>query len=367
MTPLETLIREMILHDGPMSLDRYMTLALTHPKYGAYTSRVPIGKDGDFVTAPEISQMFGELIGLWAVEVWRGLGSPVPVRLVELGPGRGTLMADAIRAASIDPNFRVAIDLHLVETSEILRHQQALALAQSGVAPHWLRSFEDVPPGPMIVIANEFFDCLPVRHYVSHAGFWRERLIGLDNEARLGFGLASEPEFGLGAAGEPGAILEIGVAATRIMRQIGSRIAADGGSLLVVDYGYDGPSGGETLQALSRHRFVDPLDLPGEADLTAHVDFAALRRAARVAGVDVHGPVPQGEWLIRLGIFERAAVLRRGADASQAEDIDRALARLTGYGSAVRDPKSMSELFKVLAITAPGAPIPPGFTSEAAA
>jgi SAM-dependent MidA family methyltransferase len=353
----------MILHDGPISVDRYMTLALAHPEHGAYTSRVPLGKEGDFITAPEISQMFGELIGLWAVEVWYAMGCPARFRLVELGPGRGTLMADALRAVKVAPEFRAALDLHLVETSEILRRDQACALEPSGVAAHWHSAVEDVPAGPMIAIANEFFDCLPVRHYVSDAGFWRERLIGLDREGRLGFGLAPEPELGLGAAAEAGSILEIGIAATRSMREIAGRIAAQSGALLVIDYGYDGAPVGETLQALRHHRFADPLRAPGEADLTAHVDFAALRRAARSAGADARGPVPLGEWLTRLGIFERAAALRRRADPGQTAEIDSALARLTGYGSAAKDQRSMSELFKVLVVTARDTPLPPGFTT----
>jgi NADH dehydrogenase [ubiquinone] 1 alpha subcomplex assembly factor 7 len=366
MNALLTLIREMILQEGPISLDRYMTLALAHPEHGYYKARMPLGRDGDFVTAPEISQMFGELIGLWAVEVWHGMGCPSRFRLVELGPGRGTLITDALRAAKVSPDFCAALDLRLVETSEVLRREQEHALASSAVTAHWHDAVEDVPAGPMIAIANEFFDCLPVRHYVSDAGFWRERLIGLDTDGRLGFGLAAEPELGLGAASEAGAILEIGVAAARFMRDLASRIATQGGALLVIDYGYVGAPCGETLQAVRRHGFADPLEDPGDADLTAHVDFAALSRAARSAGADVRGPVPQGEWLTRLGILQRAAVLRRHADASQRAAIDSALARLTGYGAATKDPRSMAELFKVLAVTAPGAPVPPGFSTEGA-
>ncbi len=364
MNALETLIREMILHEGPISLDRYMALALAHPDHGYYRSQMPFGAEGDFVTAPDISQMFGELIGLWAVEVWHGLGRPAPFRLVELGPGRGTLIADALRAAKVTPDFGAALDLHLVETSEILRRHQERALLPCGVAAHWHAGIEDVPEGPMIAIANEFFDCLPVRHYVSDAGFWRERLIGLDSEGRLGFGLAAEPELGLGAAAEAGEIMELGIAAARVMREIADRIVAQGGALLVIDYGYDDAPRGETLQGLRRHRYADPLEAPGDADLTAHVDFAALRRAARAAGAAVHGPVPQGEFLTRLGIVQRAAMLRNGADAAQGAALDAALSRLTGTGSAAKDPRSMAELFKALAVIAPGAPVPPGFSKE---
>ncbi len=364
MTALATLIKEMILHDGPISLDRYMALALAHPEHGYYKARMPIGAEGDFVTAPEISQMFGELVGLWAVEVWHGLGRPVPLRLVELGPGRGTLLADALRAAKVAPEFRAALDLHLVETSEILRRHQEHAIASCAIAAHWHADIADVPRGPMIAIANEFFDCLPVRHFVSDAGAWHERLVGLDAEGRLRFGLSAEPELGLGAAAEAGAILELGIAAVRVMRDIAGRIATQGGALLVIDYGYDGARFGETLQASRRHRSADPLEAPGEADLTAHVDFEAMRRAALSAGAAVHGPVTQGEFLSRLGIFQRAATLRRHADAAQCAAIDAALARLTGCGSATPDPRSMGELFKVLAVTGPGAPVPPGFPVE---
>lgn len=364
MTMLATLIKEMILHDGPISLDRYMALALAHPEHGYYKSKVPFGAEGDFVTAPEISQMFGELVGLWAVQVWHSLGGPAPFRLVELGPGRGTLIADALRAAKVAPEFRAALDLDLVETSEILRRHQEHALASSGVTARWHSDIADVPAGPMIAIANEFFDCLPVRHFVSDGGAWRERLVGLDDEGRLSFGLAVEPELGLGAAAEAGAILELGVAAARLMLDIAGRIVAERGALLVIDYGYDGAPLGETLQASRRHRYADPLEAPGEADLTAHVDFGALSRAARSAGAVVHGPVTQGEFLARLGIFQRAAVLRRHADAAQCAAIDAALARLAGAGSVAKEPRSMSELFKVLAVTAPGAPVPPGFSAE---
>jgi NADH dehydrogenase [ubiquinone] 1 alpha subcomplex assembly factor 7 len=367
MSALETVIREMIRHDGPISLDRYMALALAHPEYGAYKSRMPLGAEGDFVTSPEISQMFGELVGLWMVEFWLGAGQPPRFRLVELGPGRGTLIADALRAAKVAPEFCAALDLRLVETSAILRGHQAHALAAAGVSACWHETIEDVPDGPMIAIANEFFDCLPVRHYVSDGRVWRERLVGLDSNGRLAFGFAAEPELGLGLATEPGTILELGVAAARAMREIAGRIVEQGGAMLVVDYGYDCAPLGETLQALKHHRYVDPLEAPGEADLTAHVDFGALGRAARSAGADAHGPVPQGEWLTRLGIFARAEILRRRADPRQAAEIDAALARLTGYGAVTKEPRSMGELFKVLAVTAPGASAPAGFWTESKA
>lgn len=366
MNPLEAMIREMIVENGPISIETYMSFALTHPVHGYYRSKMPLGAEGDFITAPEISQMFGEMIGLWSVEVWHGMGAPRAFHLVELGPGRGTLIADALRAAKVAPDFLAALDLHLVETSGALRKHQQLALEPSRLAAVWHSSIEDLPAGPAIVIANEFFDCLPVRHFVRAADGWRERLIGLDGQGRLAFGLAPDPVPGLDAPGEPGETREIGAAAMRVMSTLAQRVARYGGAVLAMDYGYDGPGRGETLQAVRRHQFADPLRAPGEADLTVHVDFGALRHAALAAGAKAHGPVPQGEFLTRLGIFERAARLRRHADANQCAEIDAALARLAGDGSANNNPASMAKLFKALAVTQPGAPVPPGFSAAAA-
>jgi NADH dehydrogenase [ubiquinone] 1 alpha subcomplex assembly factor 7 len=362
MNALKDLIREMIIEAGPISVETYMTLALSHPVHGYYRTRVPFGAKGDFVTAPEISQMFGELIGLWSIAVWQTMGAPSPVRLVELGPGRGSLIADALRAARVAPGFLAALDLHLVETSEILRNAQAYALKHSQIAAKWHESIEDLPPGPAITIANEFFDCLPVRHYVRAQDGWCERVIGLDDQGNLTFGLAPAPEPDLTLKGELGETREIGLAAARLVHKLAERVARQGGVLLVIDYGYARPGRGETLQALRCHQYVDPLQAPGEADLTAHVDFAALAQAARAAGAAVEGPVPQGEWLKRLGIFERAAVLRRHGDTRQQADLDAALARLTGYRAEEMGIASMAELFKVLAVKQSGLPLLPGFS-----
>ena len=339
MNPLENLIRETIKENGPMSLETYMTLALAHPVHGYYAAKMPLGESGDFITAPEISQMFGELIGLWCVAVWRAMGEPRPLLLVELGPGRGTLMADVLRAARIAPDFLGALDVHLVETNDVLAASQRIGLKDSRVTARWHKSVEELPSGPAIIIANEFFDCLPVRHFVRLPDGWHERLVGLDGEGRLGFGLAPDAEPGLAAPGEPGQVIEAGFAAARLMARLAARIAAQGGALLVIDYGYETPLRGETLQAVKRHRFADPLRDPGEADLSAHVDFRGLSRAAQAAGARAHGPVPQGEWLARLGIFERAAKLRQRADARQLAAIDSALSRLAGgaHGSGATD------------------------------
>jgi NADH dehydrogenase [ubiquinone] 1 alpha subcomplex assembly factor 7 len=366
MSPLENLIRETIKENGPMSLETYMTLALAHPVHGYYAAKMPLGESGDFVTAPEISQMFGELIGLWCVAVWRAMGEPRSLLLVELGPGRGSLMADVLHAARAAPDFLGSIDLNLVETSEVLRASQRAALKDSRVAARWHKSAEELPSGPAIIVANEFFDCLPVRHFVRGPDGWHEKLVGLDGEGRLCFGLAADAEPGLAAPGEPGQVMEAGHGRARLMTRLAARIAAQGGALLVIDYGYDTPSRGETLQAVKRHRFADPLRDPGEADLSAHVDFRGLARTARAAGARTHGPVPQGEWLARLGIHERAAALRRHASERQRAAIDLGLVRLAGNGAVPSGATDMARLFKVLAVTAPGLAAPPGFETALA-
>ncbi|MEJ0095569.1 MAG: SAM-dependent methyltransferase [Methylocella sp.] len=363
MTALESIIREMILENGPMSLETYMTLALSHPVYGYYRSKAPLGAQGDFITAPEISQMFGELIGLWCVEVWRLMGEPKTFHLVELGPGRGSLMADALRAARVAPHFLNAVELHLVEISAPLRETQRQALAGSGIEPHWCETIAEVPPGAAIFIANEFFDALPVRHYVRNSVGWRERLVGLDEAGRLTFGLAAEHEESIAAKGEPQDILEVDVGASRIMTRLAARIVSQSGALLAFDYGYAEPARGETLQAVRRHQFVDPLQDPGEADLTAHVNFTSLARAARAVGANVHGPLKQGQFLSRLGIFDRAAILQRGADPRQSAEIDAAAQRLAG---GFDRPTDMAQLFKVLVVTPREFDAPPGFEEEPA-
>jgi NADH dehydrogenase [ubiquinone] 1 alpha subcomplex assembly factor 7 len=355
---LLALLQDLIRLEGPIGLDRYMALALGHPTHGYYMTRDPFGRAGDFTTAPEISQMFGEMLGLWAAEAWRQMGSPGTLRLVELGPGRGTLMADLLRAARTVPEFRAALDLHLVETSPVLRDAQAAALAQAGVPHRWHDRIDSVPDGPTLVLANEVFDALPVRHFVRTERGWCERLVGLGPDGALAFGLSPLPEAGLSLKAPVGAMLELGAEGLGVMRAIARRIAGQGGAALILDYGHAASGFGETLQALQAHRFADPLAAPGEADLTTHVDFAALARTARQEGAAAHGPVTQGAFLLGLGIAARAAQLS-ASRPDQAGAIEAALQRLTGPGTP--DQPGMGELFKVLAITAPGSPVPAGF------
>jgi SAM-dependent MidA family methyltransferase len=351
-------IRALVLDGGPIGVDRFMALALGHPTLGYYVTRDPFGAAGDFTTAPETSQMFGELVGAWVAQVWSGMGRPGSLRLVELGPGRGTLMADALRVAARLPGLAAALDLHLVETSPVLRDAQRAALAGRGCPVTWHGDLAGVPPGPAIVVANEFFDALPVRHYVRTPTGWHQRLVGLQ-DGTLAFGLAPEPEPAIRVAAPEGAVLEVGLVAQGIARGLAARLVREGGAALVIDYGYARPAFAETLQAVQRHGFVDPLAEPGEADLSAQVDFGGLRRAAEAAGAAVHGPVPQGAFLRALGIAERAAALTARATPGQAADIAAALDRLTGAGTPERP--GMGEIFKALAITAPTLPAPPGF------
>jgi NADH dehydrogenase [ubiquinone] 1 alpha subcomplex assembly factor 7 len=358
MTPLEREIRSIIKFEGPISIERYMELALAHPAHGYYMSRDPFGPSGDFTTAPEMTQMFGELIGLWAAEVWTVMGSPPVLNLVELGPGRGSLMTDLLRAARVVPGLSAALRVHLVEVSPVLTEIQRKILGRAQVPVTWQARAEDVPDGPAIFLANEFFDALPVRHYVKTARGWCERLVGLDGE-RLIFGLSDAPEPDLRVDAPAGSILEIGAVAHRLMARLAGRVADQGGAALVIDYGHTQTDLGETLQAVKAHAYVDPLESPGEADLTAHVDFAALGRAARAGGAAVYGPVTQGKFLAALGIFERADGLKSRANEIQREAIDSALNRLVA-----EDDINMGRLFKVLAAVDPRLPPPSGFGVE---
>ncbi len=356
MSALAERIAAEITDQGPITVARFMELALTEPELGYYMTRDPFGTEGDFTTAPEISQMFGEMIGLWAVVTWEAMGSPAPFVLAELGPGRGTLMADALRAARLRPQFVAAAHIALVESSPALRARQKATLA--GHAPAWFDRFEDLPGGPMILIANEFFDALPVHQFVRRGGAWHERLVDLaDGRFRFVTGETVGRE-DLPTVADDDAIAELNEAGAALAGAIGGRLAAQGGAALAIDYGHAMSAAGETLQAVRAHDYADPLMDPGSADITAHVDFAALVRAARAAGAQTFGPVPQGWFLSALGILRRAERLMEGKDDKSRTLIETALKRLIA-------PSEMGNLFKVLAITAPGITAPAGFEAPA--
>ncbi|MGB5948415.1 MAG: SAM-dependent methyltransferase [Parvibaculum sp.] len=360
MTPLAEHLARLIRTTGPLPLSHYMALALGHPEHGYYMTRDPLGARGDFITAPEVSQMFGELLGLWIADTWFAQGRPSPFILCELGPGRGTLMADALRALRSVPGILDAARLHLVETSPALRAEQAARL------PHatWHERFEGVPPGPLFLIANEFFDALPISQFIRTEQGWCERHVALregDGDAPAFMPVLAPVPLASDAVLPPamraapaGSIAEISSASTAIAEAIAARIAAPGGAALVIDYGHARSAPGDTLQALRAHRFADPFEAPGEADITAHVDFEELAHAARRGGAAAHGPVEQGAFLKALGIEARAAALKSRATPKQAHDIDSALRRLTAS-------EEMGSLFKVLALTPTDAPSPAGF------
>ncbi len=344
----------LIRDEGPMSVSRFMALCLGHPRHGYYMTRNPFGAQGDFTTAPEISQMFGEMIGLWAANVWQAMGSPAAIRLIELGPGRGTLMADMLRATRIVPGFHAAASVRLVETSPVLRAVQAETLAGT-TEPVWHDEIGRALDGPAIVVANEFLDALPLDQFVMTPQGWRERLVGLDGQGRLGFGL-SAMEAGLSLAAPVDAVLEQPTVALDIVATLARQLGQAGGAALFVDYGSAQSGFGDTLQAMKRHAFVPVLAEPGEADLTVHVDFARMGQAALRAGAALHGPVTQAGFLLALGLAERAQALSRKAPPDQAYAIGVAFDRLTQAGAT-----GMGDLFKVLALSHPALPPLPGF------
>ncbi|MBN9889674.1 class I SAM-dependent methyltransferase [Salipiger abyssi] len=350
MTPLEEILHKRIAAEGPMSIAEYMSLCLMHPQYGYYPTRDPLGAAGDFITAPEVSQMFGELLGLCLAQCWMDQGRPETFVLAELGPGRGTLMADATRAMRGVPGMLEAARLHLVETSPRLRDEQRRRLGP--LMPVWHESVADLPEAPLFLLANEFFDALPIRQFLRAGDAWAERVVGLRDGA-LRFGL-TEPVAQAALAPRladtsEGDLVETCAPAQGIAEELGRRIAAHGGAALIVDYGAE-RSLGDTFQALRRHERADPLAAPGEADLTAHVDFGALAEAAPCAHTQL---TPQGLFLERLGITDRARALAAKLSGAALESHVAAHRRLT-------HPAEMGSLFKTLGFFPEGATPPPG-------
>ena len=373
MTPLDRLVRRMIAQSGPMPVFRFMALALQHPEYGYYRRAAAIGRGGDFITAPEISQVFGELVGLWLAEAWDRAGRPDPCILCEAGPGRGALLADALRAIRhVVPGFAAAARLHLIESNETLRAVQAETLAAA--APVWIEGLEGLPEGPLFLVANEFLDALPARQFVMTPHGWRERTVALSEagsesgselgseSGRLVFAAGDNPADAVAASGlslpakaEPGAIGEIQPDALAFVRGLARRLVASGGAALLIDYGGNLPAGQSTLRGVRGHRLVDPLDGAGETDLSVDVDFARLREAAASEGAVVLGPVGQAAVLRSLGIEARRSALKASASAEDAAAIDAAIDRLI-------DPAAMGTAFKAMAVAAPSCAALPGFS-----
>ncbi len=347
-SPLAEKIKRTIAATGPIGLGEFMQICHFDPDHGVYAARDPIGRTGHFITAPEVSQMFGELIGIWCVAAWQALGEPSPCQLCELGPGRGTLMKDALRAASNFPRLGDAVTVHLVEASATLQARQKVVLTGAAAEPVWHVDIGTLPARPTLFIANEFLDVLPLRQYAKAGGRWRERAVGLDEAGDLAFTLTAggldEALLPAGHKEAPdGTIFEIAPAREAIVEQIAAHLAAHGGAALLIDYGHLEPDFGDTFQAVAEHQTCDPLASPGEADLTSHVDFAALAEAARRAGAHVYMPMTQGAFLSGIGLAQRAATLSAGKDAAMQTAIAGQAERLAG-------PEAMGELFKVLAI-----------------
>ncbi|MEP3048289.1 MAG: class I SAM-dependent methyltransferase [Roseibium sp.] len=357
MTALKDKIKARIAVDGPISVAQYMSICLSDPEYGYYTTRDPFGEKGDFITAPEVSQMFGELIGAVCMGGYAAISNPEHFELVELGPGRGTLMADFLRMAALNDDFINAAHLNFVEMSPRLRDIQTRTLSKAPLQPGFLEHFQDVPDKPIILIANEFFDALPIHQFVKTQDGWLERQVGLSDTGDLTFGLGSArlPDTSVPAdakSSPDGTILETQPAANAIAETIGAHLAKHGGIALLIDYGYSKSAPGDTLQALYRHTFDDPLSNPGNADLTAHVNFEALAAAATKSGAIALPLLEQGEFLLRSGLLERAGRLGSGKSRQQQETIHEAVERLAG-------PDQMGQLFKVLAITGGDVVLPP--------
>ena len=364
--PLKLEIQKRIRAAGPMPVSQYMDLCLTHPRYGYYTNLDPFGTVGDFTTSPEISQMFGELIGLWSASVWTAMGKPAVFNLVELGPGRGTMMADVMRAAKILPEFHQATSVHLVESSPLLRERQKERLSDVGRPIQWYSALQDVPRAPAIYLANEFFDALPVNQMVRAPDGWHERTIELNEFGDFRFGISQNPISHFDQTlpknlrdAPANSIFEWRSPVMAL--ELGRRLQA-GGAALVIDYGHLRSAIGDTLQAVRRHRFDDPLTGPGLADLSAHVDLQALTMNATSYGARAYGAVDQGSFLVALGIVKRAAALRLNASPEVAAAVSVALERLIAPNQT-----GMGAMFKVIGLAHPGIPVLPGFETNAAA
>ncbi|WP_418152729.1 class I SAM-dependent methyltransferase [Litorimonas sp. RW-G-Af-16] len=365
MSRLKTRLTEYIREAGPISVAEYMTFCLLDPVNGYYPTRDPLGSDGDFITAPEISQMFGEVLGLWCVQSWIDLGRPPEVNLIELGPGRGIMMSDMLRAAKLDSAFQQAVRVTLVEASSALEAVQGHTLASCGLPVMWASDLAQVPAGPSIIIGNEFLDCLPIRQlicadrFAGHEG-WVERRVGLNEDGDFRFVKDDTPiSSDLAATLPAGAadarnddLLEINPSAAQLLDQINARFQDYPGRALFIDYGPDSTEFGDSLQALKRHEKVGVFSDPGNTDLTARVDFAALHQTAQSIGLDATEAVPQREFLSKLGIEMRAVALARAKPEAK-DTLTRQFHRLTAEDE-------MGTLFKAMVVQSQGLPMPLG-------
>jgi NADH dehydrogenase [ubiquinone] 1 alpha subcomplex assembly factor 7 len=357
-TPLGAKFKERIARDGPISVHDFMESCLADRSEGYYLTHQPIGREGDFITAPEISQMFGELVGAWAASVWHAMGALPRVTVAELGPGRGTLMQDALRMFQSVAGLAGSLDVALIETSPLLRKVQGETLRDSPAPLTWFERIEDLPHGPLILIANEFIDALPIRQLLRAGGRWHERSVTIGADGAFQFCAGKQvdalPAFLRGIDAEDGAIAETRPAAAKLVAALAERAEYAPLGALLADYGHEASGVGDTLQAVSRHKFADPLAAPGQADLTAHVDFAALKETVIALGLAAYGPMPQGQFLLKLGLAARCERLAQDATDDQKAALYSGAARLA-------DPRQMGTLFKVLVLQSSGLAPPPPF------
>ncbi|MEW9804620.1 class I SAM-dependent methyltransferase [Mesorhizobium sp. ZMM04-5] len=357
MNSLAERIAGQIRAAGPLSVADYMAICLFDPEDGYYTNREPFGAAGDFVTAPEVSQMFGELVAVWLSEAWRAAGCPPEATVAEVGPGRGTLMKDMARTLRrIAPDLCAGAGFALVEASPRLAAVQRATLAGAGPDFTWHDTLDSLPDAPLFIVGNEIFDALPLRQFVKRDGRWLERAIGLGDNGGFIFGIGTATlaadALPPGAASKPdGTVFEIAPVREAMMAMIGARIARRGGAGIFFDYGHLAPGFGDTFQAVRRHRGADVFGDPGQADLTSHVDFAALARVAQAHGLQAEMST-QAEFLLGMGLLERAGRLGQAADETAREKIASEVERLAG-------PDQMGDLFKVLAVLPTGVDAPP--------
>ena len=357
MSGLKEKLKRLIETGGPISVADYMALCLFDPEDGYYTTREPFGVQGDFTTAPEISQMYGELLAVWALSAWRAASRPVPSMLAEIGPGSGTLMCDMLRTLNrLDPSFVILTRVGMIEASPRLAEIQRGRLSAGKAKPTWFADVASLPKVPLVIVGNELFDAVPVRQFVKTAQGWCERMVGLDGDGELAFavgGAGIDPALlPPNAAGAPeGAVFEAAPAREALMDEICARIAGKGGAALFVDYGHTQPGLGDTLQAVRRHAYDDVLGHPGEADLTSHVDFSALAAIAEAHGLEAR-TATQGEFLLGLGLVERAGKLGAAADEETRDRLRGEVERLAGADA-------MGALFKVICVCGKGMDLPP--------
>lgn len=362
MTPLEKILRARIAAQGPIPFDHYMEWCLFHPDYGYYHTRDPFGLEGDFVTSPEISQMFGEMVALWCYDVWVKMGEPDSFLLLECGPGRGTLMADVLRTCTIMPRFLQGAHIWLCERSPLLQQKQAATLKKHGVAApvHWAETLSDVPDLPVIMFCNELFDTFPIRRFVKKAHGWCEVAVGVVGD-RLDYVLlppaARNNGFFVDAVyrnAKPDAVAEFCESSVAWLEQFMPRLARQPGAALIIDYAFEGPMAADTVQAIHAKTTAQLLEKPGDSDISAYVDFSVFRNLAIRNGLKAHTNVSQHDFLLRCGILQRASLLKQKATLDQQKSIQQDLDRLLGE-------LYMGQMFKVFCMSHPALPAPLGF------